>query len=310
MKEGGAVSLVEAHASVAHADLQSYIDSLVGKQDADVSCTSVCEESGLSWVGWEFAREGTVGRWTCHCQDAAQVNQAVVVECVEVPFSVCCKDRCEVAHCGDTTQGWSCPANGGCASGTCNASDWSDWVAAHNVFRCMHDVPPLSWSDPMGENAVTTFQDFTTMEHSDCYSLRPPLGPSAENLFRGGSTNVPMDAVAAWYEELSDCGPFPGCDAGHVEGKPIGHFTVMVWQGASEIGCFTNTHGILGCRYKGPDYITCRTPNYGEQVDFEHNVFPRVKTYEECRQAVETCGFAVPPVSSGTQNETTGVWTK
>ena len=68
-----------------------------------------------------------------------------------------------------------------------------------------------------------------------------------------------------------------------------GHFTAMIWNGAQEIGCTTNKHNLVACRYKGSDTPTCRTPNMGGE--FKSNVFGRARTLQECTALVDQCGI-------------------
>ena len=50
------------------------------------------------------------------------------------------------------------------------------------------------------------------MSHSDCYGDDAGAGgPAGENLYWAKPARSPMDAVDAWYDEISACGPFPGC---------------------------------------------------------------------------------------------------
>merc|ERR1719253_2128106 len=102
------------------------------------------------------------------------------------------------------------------------------------------------------------------MIHSASYDVKPPFGPAGENLFieyKDFRRCNPMDIASAWYSEISNCGPFDGCRSG-AHGV-TDHFTSLIWQGSERIGCFTNSAGLGGCRYKAHDYQSCRTPNFG-----------------------------------------------
>jgi len=52
------------------------------------------------------------------------------------------------------------------------------------------------------------------MKHSDSYN-DPLGGPSGENLYWASWKAAPEKSVTAWYEEVKDCGPMPGCKVGH-----------------------------------------------------------------------------------------------
>ena len=57
-------------------------------------------------------------------------------------------------------------------------------VDAHNIYRCMHDVKPLMWSEAVYQDALRTFRDQSTPSHSDSFSLLAPAGPAGENLYK------------------------------------------------------------------------------------------------------------------------------
>jgi uncharacterized coiled-coil protein SlyX len=188
-------------------------------------------------------------------------------------------------NCGKSQGGWSCPAGGGCpAAGACTG-DWQAFVDAHNIYRCMHDVKPVVWSEAVYQDALRTFRDQPTPSHSDSFSLLAPAGPAGENLYKSSWRPVAEDVVATWYAEVEDCGAFPGCKSGSI--GVTGHFTVLVWNGAQEIGCATNEHNLVACRYKGGDTPSCRTPNM--HGHFATNVFKPVRTLAKCQSMVQKC---------------------
>ena len=107
-----------------------------------------------------------------------------------------------------------------------------EWLDAHNIRRCMHDVPALSWSSAMYDSVKETFQNQPEMEHSDSYSVPPPAGPAGENLAYGSYVLTPEQSTKMWYDEINDCGPFPGCKTGST--GVTGHFTPIVWNGVNK----------------------------------------------------------------------------
>jgi hypothetical protein len=128
------------------------------------------------------------------------------------------------------------------------------------------------------------------MEHSDCYSVKAPAGPAGENLFKASYKGTPLEAVSAWYSEIADCGPFPGCSEGAA--GTVGHFTALIWNGDKQIGCAFGQDGLVACRYKAQDFKSCETPNYGGKESYPANIFPKVKDFSACVDAVKACGFA------------------
>jgi len=112
----------------------------------------------------------------------------------------------------------------------------------------------------------------SSLQHSKSYSMTPSSG---ENLAAGyGSIAA---AIKGWYDEVTDCGPFPGC----TENKKgvVGHFTAMVWAASSKLGCAVNPTGwnkrpLYVCHYAGS------APNFRNQ--YEANVFKKTKQESAC----------------------------
>jgi len=281
--------------------LQTYLAGLAGQSNVD--CSGVCGALGESWRGMSMSGSGDAKTYTCTCSSSG----AVKVQCVGAPFEQCCENECEGTGCQSTAAGWECPAGGGCPSGDCDsAADWKDWVAAHNIYRCMHNVPAVVWDDAVYQDTYKTFAQQSYMSHSASYDVPAPAGPAGENLFQGTGTYNAMDAVSSWYSEVKDCGTMPGCRSGAM--GVTGHFTAMIWQGDKQIGCLANSYKLFSCRYKGLDYKTCNTPNFGDNTAYTQNVYPRVKTYSECKAAVAACGLPTSePASASALDSTTGM---
>ena len=128
-----------------------------------------------------------------------------------------------------------------------------EFLDAHNIRRCMHDVPALSWSNVMYDHVKQTFQNQKQMKHSPSYNVPPPAGPAGENLAFGSYVLSPEQSTQMWYSEVNACGPFPGCRDGST--GVTGHFTALIWSGVKEIGCHTNQHRLVACQYKGGDTL-------------------------------------------------------
>jgi hypothetical protein len=264
------------------------IDGVLGglKGKSDVDCGEVCTAYGGSYMGYGMSSSGDVATWNCNCGSAGKKP----IACVGSPFIQCCEEECSAGKCGDTPGGWECPADGGCPGGGCSGDQWENWVAAHNVYRCMHDIPPVVWDMDVYQDCYDTFKDQSAMEHSHCYDVPAPAGPAGENLFKASYDATPIEATAAWYSEIAECGPFPGCVSG--ASGTTGHFTAMSWNGDKEIGCAFAQGGLIACRYKAQDFASCETPNYGGDASYPQNIFPKVKDFSECVDAVKACGFS------------------
>jgi len=277
------------------------------KGQTHLSCHAVCSAKSGQYYGYGWSQSGSTTTWTCHCSTGT-----VNIDCEGEPYDQCCEGTCPppapgspaaAAACQSTPRGWSCPADGGCSGGGCTG-DFQEWVAAHNVYRCMHDVPAVSWNEAVFQDAYGHFAHMPHMSHSQSYQVPPPAGPAGENLYYHSASHNAADAVQMWYSEINDCPSFPGC-----QGYSTGHFTAMMWQGATEIGCLSNPYNIVACRYKGADKLGCSTPNFGDASSYAQNVYPRVKTYTECKAAVEACGLTVEaPLNDPSVDGTTGLY--
>merc|ERR1719171_1659413 len=123
------------------------------------------------------------------------------------------------------------------------------------------------------------------MGHSKSYDLQPPKGPAGENLAWASWSLSAEEATMMWYDEIKDCGPFPGCSQG--KKGTVGHFTALIWDNAKEIGCHANKHGLRACQYKGADEFDCTTPN--NMRFYEQNVFGPVFSRAECEEKLKQC---------------------
>mmetsp|Transcript_41557 Transcript_41557/g.88115 ORF Transcript_41557/g.88115 Transcript_41557/m.88115 type:complete len:334 (+) Transcript_41557:83-1084(+) len=268
--------------------LQVYLDK-VAKDNSAVDCQQVCEAEGQGYKGFRQQQVGDVRDWECVCKE-----KIVRVQCVGTPKQKCCRDSCPGGTCPTQPAGFHCPA------ALPSAAEAKAWLAAVNVFRCMHDVPAMAWSDPMAENTKAEFGSKSgkqPLQHSRSYDLDPPAGPSGENLYRflGPGSDEPneYDAIAAWYQTVKQCGEFPGCYKGRK--GDFSNFAVLAWNGGQELGCAHGKDTLMACRFKGPDFKSCNTPAYGSPDQFpqhyDRNVYERVRTLKECRALIEECGL-------------------
>lgn len=292
------------HRSLTESSLQVALDGFSGSDRVD--CSKVCSALGQPYERWKSEVVADIAKFTCTCGE-----EDTTIECIGQPFLRCCKDGCAESSCPTTPQGWQCPLKGGCADDVCHGAHWQEWVAVHNVFRCMHDVPSVSWKDEVYVGGWNHFQYKKEMVHSDSFDEKPPYGPAGENLFIEYDPLLncnPMDIAGAWYSEIVSCGSFNGCRVGNT--GVIDHFTTLIWQGGKTIGCFKNGVGLGGCRYKAHDFRSCHTPNFGFKEDWTHNVYPRKRSFQECKQEVARCGLPFPePTCIGTLDSISGLIT-
>ena len=86
--------------------------------------------------------------------------------------------------------GWSCPPDGGCPGGDCTGQ-WKEYVEAHNIYRCMHDLSPVVWSEAVHQDVANFLKGKEKLVHSDSYNLAAPAGPAGENLYQSSQSLQP-----------------------------------------------------------------------------------------------------------------------
>jgi len=231
---------------------------------------------------------------TCMCSDAAYPcykasgsgcscwGYSTKDSCESAGGSFCerpasCVDDCEL--CKDTQSCSSCKAGYMLVYGKCTKkppTKQEEWLKAHNVLRCIHGAPPVTWLAEAAASAQTWVNGLTSLVHSQSYSESPPAGPAGENLAMGHAS--PEAATSAWYEEVLCCESLPGCQSGPCT---VGHFTAMVWKGVKKIGCATNEEQkIDACRYWSGDTLSLDTANMGG--GHAANVLAATKSLQSC----------------------------
>ena len=124
-------------------------------------------------------------------------------------------------------------------------------LAAHNSLRAQVGTPPLTWSSRLADDArawADTLARNSRLQHED-------QRQQGENLWMGTANAFSIEAmVGAWAGEQADYrhGVFPGVAK---KGKPVGHYTQMVWRSTTEVGCATARTAdeeVLVCRYSPP----------------------------------------------------------
>lgn len=169
-----------------------------------------------------------------------------------------------------------------------------EWVRTTNLARCIHGVPPVSWSRAVAKSAQK-WANKGQFRHSRSYRIPSPAGPAGENLAIGHQS--PSDANKAWYGEVDDCIRFPGCKGDHGSrgkgGRAIGHFTAMIWKGVKTIGCGQKVvkrgrwkgRVLYVCRYRAGSRLSCNTPNM--RNCYRQNVPKPIRSLEQCMKIVD-----------------------
>jgi hypothetical protein len=276
--------------------VDSIMESYQGKTSITLAqmnplCKAISGAANAVANGFGMSGGGSSMTYNVKCSSEPDYKKFECAKKADGTFKACCFEQDgSLAHCFQDTKctktsgsGWSCPV-------APNGEHGKQWVAAHNVYRCMHNISNVAWSQAMTNDTRTHFEDKSVMEHTDSYALQPPKGPAGENLFQASYQATPLVAVAAWYSEIKDCGDFPGCKNGAT--GTVGHFTVVAWDGAKKIGCYLGGRNkVTACRYKAADQVSCKTPNYGSESEgsWKHTVFKKEKLFKDCVEEVRNC---------------------
>ena len=103
-------------------------------------------------------------------------------------------------------------------------------LAAHNVCRAKHGVPPLSLNNKLNRLAQQWAEHLLSKSHLE----HRPNNNNGENIFRCQKSWAPapqaQEAVDSWYNEIRNY------TFGREPGPGTGHFTQVVWKSSKEIG--------------------------------------------------------------------------
>jgi hypothetical protein len=131
----------------------------------------------------------------------------------------------------------------------------SDWVAAHNKYRCMHGVPPVSWDAKLEDVAKWRANNCQTCVHCLCQGAN--CQPQDAKQLHAENATCPQataqQAVKGWYDEINNY------DYNNPEFRSTdpmtGHFINVVVSVATKVGCFCTTKHCY-CDYDSVNYDT------------------------------------------------------
>lgn len=153
----------------------------------------------------------------------------------------------------------------------------------HNVYRCMHGVPLLKWSEQIAKNA----QDWAnkgTYAHSSNPSRVLNNMQLGENIAWGYPTYTGTDSTIAWYSEIKFTKPWGLATSSQSPinaEETLGHYTQVVWSATTQLGCGKGKASIQ--KNKG-DFWVCQYGTAGNYVgQYAKNVPAPKKTAAECK---------------------------
>ena len=134
----------------------------------------------------------------------------------------------------------------------------------HNDEREAIGIAPVTWDAALATQALTYAQELArlaTFQHSSKASRATPQG---ENLWMGSRGAFTYEEMSdAWIREKRFYRPHPVTESSTTgDWRDVGHYTQMVWQGTTAIGCAVasnDRNDYLVCRYSPPGNIYGQT---------------------------------------------------
>ncbi|XP_046733252.1 cysteine-rich venom protein TEL1 [Silurus meridionalis] len=139
-------------------------------------------------------------------------------------------------------------------------------VNIHNMFRRQVDPPAsnmlmMSWSSEVAAIAQK-WADTCSMEHGPPSSRMLGSYEMGENLLEGSPVISWTDVITEWHSEVANY----NYSSGSGNGKPIGHYTQVVWFGSYQVGC-----GVAKCG--GAYFYDCQYYRQGITEVWHHTLW-------------------------------------
>jgi hypothetical protein len=141
------------------------------------------------------------------------------------------------------------------------SADWANSIlAVHNSERAAVGVPPLVWSNSLAAGAQAWAEHLAatgtgTLVHATDAQKGCPCGEVLAGFDWSKGPTAPGGGTSLWVAEKNDYNGGPVGNGYAPNGKPIGHYTQMVWRNEQEVGCgaaYGSPFSILVCRYNLP----------------------------------------------------------
>ncbi|KAI5092394.1 cysteine-rich venom protein natrin-1-like isoform X1 [Silurus meridionalis] len=173
-------------------------------------------------------------------------------------------------------------------------------VNIHNMFRRQVDPPAsnmlmMSWSSEVAAIAQK-WADTCSMEHGPPSSRMLGSYEMGENLLEGSPVISWTDVITEWHSEVANY----NYSSGSGNGKPIGHYTQVVWFGSYQVGCGVAKCGgayFYDCQYyRAGNYRSVAPYTMGEPCSacpqacdnkLCTNPCTYVNTYSNCKELKE-----------------------
>lgn len=132
----------------------------------------------------------------------------------------------------------------------------SGTLSQHNTYRAIHHAPDLASDNSLESSAQAWANQLAStgaFEHSDGSGVGENLYVYYTTQPSVATDTLATSAVQAWYEEVAD---YDYADPGF--SAATGHFTQVVWQGTTKLGCGAaqGAKTLNGRRYNA-FYVVC-----------------------------------------------------
>lgn len=260
------------------------------------ACATCIDEDGDGYLGLCDAYVGILGP---DCADGDPNNWGACSTCVDSDgdgfFTGCDAYTTVREDCADDAPGVNADAKEVIGNGVdddCNettpddctyspvpavdpeAGNLAGMTRLHNYFRWRVGVQPLSWNESLAQDAAVYARE--CFWGHDPTRDNPKFSYVGENLY--ATTVQPTlasvtESVQAWGDERYDF-DF-GFTTGQTTGGMVGHYTQMVWDDTSEVGCAVAWcgNGISNLPWSGGTMVVCRYGtggNYTGEMPYDY----------------------------------------
>jgi len=145
----------------------------------------------------------------------------------------------------------------------------TQWLQAHNNYRALHGVPPVTWSATVAASAQAWANTCPSRHSGSGYG---------ENMAYASYAQTPEGVVNRWYSEEP---LYDYSNPGYYQNPGTGHFTQVVWKNTTQIGCGCKSGCSVYVQGGGPysDVCVCQYYPAGNVLgQFAANVFPPITT--------------------------------
>jgi len=163
-------------------------------------------------------------------------------------------------------------------SDVCGLSDEMQQVLdKHNVYRCMHGVPALTWDADIASSAQA-WADNGQYKSSAAESSIVNAEQLGENILWGYPAFTGTASTVAWYSEVQYFDSASATDSFNPV-DPTEHYRQVVWQNSTKLGC---GKGKASIGDNPGDFWVCRYSPSGNAGQIGQNVLAATRGVRAC----------------------------